>query len=161
MRNVTTSKFVAFIVLVLALTTIAAREASADSISQSNAAALCNKYAYGLVPAGAGTSCLWCSKQGRTQHCYAINCGGGVSGCEFTQLYRGTNPPPNHRPVVGFVPVHGGVIVAPPKGRNPVPAGGLKAPNSGVMKTGGGNQPITIERNNTEPSGGGGGGAKK
>ena len=66
----------------------------------------------------------------------------------------------------GKTPIHatiGGIKLspAPPKGKNPVGVSGVKAPNSGVMKSGGSNQPVTIERNNTQPSGGGGGGGKK
>jgi hypothetical protein len=159
MRNVTISKFVVF-ALTLTVTAFAVREASAEQISQANATAICNKVG-GLLPAGLGTSCFWCSKQGLTKHCYTINCGGGVYGCEFTVVSKGTNPPPNHRPVGGAVPPPRGSF-NPPKGTKPVGVGGVKAPNSGVnQQPGGSNQPVTIERNNTEPSGGGGGGGKR
>ncbi len=90
-----------------------------------------------------------------------LGCGGGPLCTEWCSeqypLCRGSrvNAPTRN------VPVHGGGVITPPKGKNPVGVGGAKAPISGVMKSGGGNQPVAIERDNTEHSGGGGGGGKR
>jgi hypothetical protein len=85
------------------------------------------------------------------------NCGGGRLCTEScNQQYPLCHGSSRVNAPTRNVPVHGGGVVRPPKGNNPVGVGGVKVPNSGVMKTGGGNQPVTIERDNTEHSGGGG-----
>ncbi len=89
---------------------------------------------------------------------YSCNAPGGAVDCKKNGKCTGTNP--THLGGGNKTgPVTGGGFKqqgnpAINNGLTPVPVGGSK-------QTGGSNQPVTIERNNTQPSGGGGGGGKK
>jgi hypothetical protein len=95
----------------------------------------CNVMPSDTAPGGAKYQCL-------------TECGFSYKDCVASggvPKKNGTPPTLNHPPVGGVVPVPGGVKT-PPKGKTPVGVGGVMAPNSGVKQSGGGNQPVTIER---------------
>jgi hypothetical protein len=152
LRNAAIFKFFVF-AMTLTTAAFAAREASAlETISQSSAAKIC-QYHGGLVtiPSNPGAfGCSWCGPH----TCTSVVC--DANGCTIV-IFPAAG---KHPPIRGVAPVPGG-SVNPPKGTNPVGVGGVNAPNSGVNEQpGGSNQPVTIERNNSEPSGGRGGGHK-